>query len=141
MPPFARALFQRQQFNNPPFLIGIHMGQNAFDRAKEWNSRVEDCAGLVLLDDRPGNYLWPVRGSICLIEWHQGPALTTVAELAHCLARAGALSVASSCLFDVLPTGRDRLQFNPTTNRWAKDGFGMHLFSFNREVTANVGSA
>lgn len=135
-PPFGKALFHRQRFGNPPFLVAVCAGVGAFERAKDWNTRNNDCVGLVLPDAEPQRYIWPVSGSLCLIEWDQGPTDDLIGRLALCLHRAGALSVTSQCLFD--DDEPWQTMFNIKTGSWERLSRGMHFFRFDRGNPAHA---
>jgi hypothetical protein len=91
--PFAKALLERQQFKNLPFLVAVCVGAGAWESAKARNKRT-DSAGLVLPSgENPGAYIWPVAHCMVVVEWNRGPGVALVVELARELLRAGAESV------------------------------------------------
>jgi hypothetical protein len=91
--PFAKALQERQQFNNLPFLVAVCVGAGAWDSAKARNKR-GDSVGLVLPSGKsPGSYVWPVGHCLVVIEWNTGPGVELVVDLAKSLLQAGAESV------------------------------------------------
>lgn len=130
VPPFGKVLFQRRLYANPPFLIVVCLGAGAFARARGWNGRGADYAGLVLPDAAPDGYVWPLAGSHALIEWAPGPAETLVAHLAYRLHRAGALSVTSQCLADDYDAGDWDEGLNRATGRWERLRHGIHFYRF-----------
>lgn len=135
-PPFGKALFLRQWFANPPFLVAVCVGEGAFERAERWNVRANDGVGLVLPDAEPQRYIWPVAGSLCLIEWDQGPTDDLIGRLALCLHRAGALSVTSQCLFD--QDNPHQTHFDTKTGKWDRMSRGMHFFRFDERRPVHV---
>lgn len=94
LPPFGRLLSERLRFNNPPFLVVVCVGMDAWNRAKRWQESPNDCWGLVL---PPGGgafaYRWPVQGCSCVIDRHSGPSDEQCSLLAGALWLAGAESV------------------------------------------------
>lgn len=93
IPPFGKALLDRQRFNNPPFLVAVCVGGDAWNLAKRWNQRGVN-VGLVLPPDvSPKSLTWPVKRCLCVIEWSIGPAVPLIVELVKCLLIAGAESV------------------------------------------------
>lgn len=93
LPPFGKILLDRQRFNNPPFLVAVCVGGDAWNHAKQWNQRGVN-VGLVLPPDTlPKSLTWPVKGCLCVIERSVGPADPLLVELVKCLLMAGAESV------------------------------------------------
>jgi hypothetical protein len=93
LPPFGRELKSRLEFNNPPFMVVICAGKNAWDNAKKWNNR-DDYSAMVLLPGKdPASLIWPVRGLACLIEWNTGPSKNLIIAIIKNLFKAGAVNV------------------------------------------------
>jgi hypothetical protein len=91
--PYAKALMERQQFKNLPFLVAVCVGAGSWDSAKVRNKR-GDSVGLVLPSgESPGSYVWPVAHCLVVIEWNTCPGVELVVDLAKSLLQAGAESV------------------------------------------------
>lgn len=93
LPPFGKLLVDRQNSNNPPWLVAVCVGGDAWNSAKSRNQR-GDSVGLVLpAGENPCGFVWPVNGCLVVIEWSHGPSAEHVVELARALLRAGVESV------------------------------------------------
>ncbi|MEI8572219.1 hypothetical protein J0667_09705 [Methylomonas sp. WH-1] len=90
LPPYGTILAERQKFLNLPFLAVVCMGQDAWNSAKRWNARGENCAMVLPPDINPEQVIWPVNGCSCVIEWSSGPDSKRVVALARCLLTAEA---------------------------------------------------
>jgi hypothetical protein len=98
-PAYGKALVDRLAFCNPPRLIIVEVGGDAWQRAKEWNLK-PDIAALVLTPEQPPKALhWPVRGCQVIVEWGLSAPKQLIIELVGCLLRAGADSVTVFPLF------------------------------------------
>lgn len=131
VPPFGKILFQRLQFANPPLLVAVCLGKGAFTNALSWTKRGTEFAGLVAPDAEPEQYVWPVAGASCLIDWDEGPADVLIARLALCLHRSGARSVASRCLFEDCADWHEG--FNLKTGNWDRLRHGLHFYCFDTQ--------
>ncbi len=110
LPPFGKLLADRQRFKNPPWLVVVCVGADAWQSAKVRNAR-GDSVGLVLPPgDSPTSYTWPVNGCKCVIEWSTGPSVDDVVELAKTLLRSGAELVAVNPIWhnNIVETGEPR---------------------------------
>ncbi|AEG02713.1 hypothetical protein [Methylomonas methanica] len=93
LPPFGKLLADRQRFKNPPWLVVVCVGSDAWNSAKARNQR-GDSVTLVLPPDADLAALsWPVACCSVVIEWTQPAPEQLVVELARELLRAGAESV------------------------------------------------
>lgn len=94
-PPYGAILAARQQFNNPPEITVICVGQNGWSAAKRWNARNDqDVVALVLEPgETPERFRWPVSGCVCVIEWFAGPGRDLIIRLIRVLSSSGAVSV------------------------------------------------
>jgi len=93
LPPFGKILIERQQFKNPPWMVVVAVGANAWNSAKSRNSRGDSVAMVLPPGESPNSFTWPVSGLMTVIEWAQGPSVDQVVDLARALLRAGAESV------------------------------------------------
>jgi hypothetical protein len=100
LPAYGKELVARQQFNNPPFLVVICVGQDSWSDAKEWQQRTDICPLVLTPDQQPHDLQWPVAECRCLIEWSFGPGESLIIELVRCLLAAGAESVTVRPLFE-----------------------------------------
>lgn len=120
LPPFGKALADRQQFKNLPFLAAVCVGADAWANAKHWNGLPNDCTAMVLPHDMPpASVTWPVSRCICLIEWNTGPSSSLIIELVRCLLIAGAEQVTVRPLFIDINT--PAVEYDPSLpagNRW-----------------------
>jgi hypothetical protein len=93
LPPFGKLLTDRQRFKNPPWLVVVCVGGDAWNTAKARNQR-GDSVALVLPPDTDLLALsWPVKGCLVVIEWTQPAPEQLIIDLAKALLRAGAKSV------------------------------------------------
>lgn len=92
LPPFGKLLIERQRFKNPPWLIVVCVGANAWQSAKLRNER-GDTVALVALPDEINAVRWPVAGRLVVIEWAKPAPEPMVVELVRALLLAGAESV------------------------------------------------
>ncbi|WAR44714.1 hypothetical protein [Methylomonas rapida] len=93
LPPFGKLLADRQRFKNPPWLVVVCVGGDAWNSAKARNQR-GDSVALVLPPDADLVALsWPVKDCMVVIEWTQPAPEQMVVELAKALLKAGAESV------------------------------------------------
>jgi len=103
LPPFGKALATRLRFNNPPALVRLCIGLDAWSRAKKWRKSESDFHALVYDPDKPpGEYSWPVRGCVVVLEWGVGPSRDLVLNLVDLLRRGGAERVIVLPLFEDL---------------------------------------
>jgi hypothetical protein len=93
LPPFGKLLADRQRFRNPPFLVVICVGCDAWNSAKARNNRGDSVALVLPPDSDLAALSWPVAGCPVVIEWRQGPNVELIVELVRQLLRAGAESV------------------------------------------------
>ena len=94
LPPFGKALDERQRYLNRPDLFGvICIGANCWQRVKEWQGAPNDCLPMVLPDPHPELYIWPVNLCIVTIEVAEGPSAELIERLAAILFEAGAAAV------------------------------------------------
>ncbi|WP_020484538.1 hypothetical protein [Methylomonas sp. MK1] len=129
IPPFGKALLDRQRFNNPPFLVAVCVGGDAWNHAKQWNRRGVN-VGLVLPPDTsPKSLNWPVKGCLCVIEWGTGPAVPLIVELAKCLLMAGAESVTVRPLW---------VDFSQPNLEWPADQERIRTYYAPRKELAHV---
>ena len=93
LPPFGKLLVDRQRFKNPPWLVVVCVGGDAWNSAKARNQR-GDSVALVLPPDADLAMLsWPVKGCLVVIEWTQPAAEALIVELVRSLLLAGAEAV------------------------------------------------
>ncbi len=129
LPPFGKALLDRQRFNNLPFLVAICVGGDAWGQAKQWNQRGAN-VGLVLPPDiSPSSLTWPVKGCLCVIEWGIGPASSLIVELVKCLLIAGAESVTVRPLW---------VDFNQPHLEWTADQERIRTYRAPQQEVANA---
>lgn len=93
LPPFGKLLTDRQHFKNPPWLVVVCVGGDAWNSAKARNQR-GDSVALVLPPDADLLALsWPVKGCLVVIEWTQPAPEQLIVDLTKTLLRSGAASV------------------------------------------------
>jgi hypothetical protein len=90
LPPHGSALAERQKFLNLPFLVVVCVGQDAWNSAKRWNSKGDNCALVLPSGDHPERFTWPVSRCTCVVEWNTGPSSTLIINLVRCLLMASA---------------------------------------------------
>lgn len=93
LPPYGSILAERQKFLNLPFLAIVCVGQDAWNSAKRWNARGNNCALVLPADLKPEACIWPVSRCTCVIEWNAGPHSNLIVNLAKCLLLAHAKTV------------------------------------------------
>lgn len=93
LPPYGSILAERQKFLNRPFLAVVCVGKDAWNSAKRWNSRGENCAMVLPPDLKPESCIWPVSNCQVVIEWNAGPDSSLIVDLARCLLSANAAVV------------------------------------------------
>ncbi|WP_305908485.1 hypothetical protein Q9L42_010470 [Methylomarinum sp. Ch1-1] len=93
--PYGAMLAARQQFNNPPDIVVVCVGQNGWAAAKSWNAQQgSDALALVLPPgEPPERFRWPVSNCFCLVEWSSGPGRDLIIKLVEVLLSGEALSV------------------------------------------------
>lgn len=93
LPPFGKLLTDQQRFKNPPWLVVVCVGGDAWNSAKARNQR-GDSVALVLPPDADLLALsWPVKDCLVVVEWSQPAPEQLIVALAKALLRAGAESV------------------------------------------------
>lgn len=94
LPPHGKALAARLRFGNPPFLIFVCVGSDAWTRAKQRQESVNDFHALVLpAGENPAVYRWPVADQLVVIDVCCGPSDEQLRDLAIVLLRDGAETV------------------------------------------------
>ena len=90
----------RLRWKNPPKLIFIEVGgDDAWRRAKKWNSYPNFAALVLTPDTEPKRLIWPVSGCLCFIEWDKSAPESIIIDLVQCLKIAGALNIAVQPMF------------------------------------------
>lgn len=90
---FGRVLAERQRWNNPPKMIFVCVGGDAFRSAQNHN-KDRDMSAMVLMPAQDSKALiWPVAGCPVIIEWDGSASSALIIELVKCLLRALAISV------------------------------------------------
>lgn len=91
LPPFGKDLAILQSHHNPPMYAVVTLGQNEWQRAKDWNaSRADTCAMVLPAGHDPDAYTWPVDRLPVVIESDFGPSQEQVKQLALRLLVCGA---------------------------------------------------
>ena len=100
LPPYGKALAERLNYGNQPFLVVVCIGLNSWIRAKEWNASPNDIS-TVVVPHRPHCSLlhWPVARCQVVIDWGIGPSDQQVESLIRALLNAGASAVTTRPLF------------------------------------------
>lgn len=93
LPPYGSALAERQKFLNLPFLAVVCVGQDAWNSAKQWNAKGDNCAMVLPAEITPYRCIWPVARCTCVIDWNTGPNSALIVNLVRCLLLAGADAV------------------------------------------------
>lgn len=114
LPPYGKALADRQRYLNLPLFVVITVGADCWDRARQWQSAPNDTPALVLDDPHPERYVWPVRRCIVTVEAGHGPSADLIERLAACVFDSGAAGVVATT-----PEGDDTRIFNPAGVRHA----------------------
>lgn len=91
--PYGKGLFDRQRFENAPFLAVVCVGRDAWKDAKQWQQRHEIEAAVLPARESPDTFVWPVKNFTCLIDWSGGAGVQLVIDLASALLAAGAATV------------------------------------------------
>lgn len=124
LPPFGKLLADRQRFKNPPWLVVVCVGADAWESAKARNQRSDDSVGLVLPPDADLLALsWSVKGCLVVVEWSQPALEQLIIDLAKALLKAGAESVT------VWPRWVD---YSKPNLEWAKDQLPIKTYRVNR---------
>lgn len=89
-PPYAKALLDRQRFKNPPWLVAVCVGGDAWQSAKLRNQRGDSVALVLPAGDSPSAYTWPVSGYMVVIDWSLPAPVQLIVELVRSLMVAGA---------------------------------------------------
>ncbi len=98
-PAYGKLVAERLRWHNPPNLVIIEVGGDAWKRAKNWQ-RHPNFASLVLLPDlEPKRLTWPVCGCLCLVEWDKAAPESLIVELVQSLKMAHALKVVVQPMF------------------------------------------
>jgi hypothetical protein len=93
-PPYGRELASRLSFNNPPFLVAVCVGMDAWKRAKEQLNNPNDFHALVMPPEHsPDEYIWPVSDQLVVIDVACGPTDDQLRKLAIILLQHGAETV------------------------------------------------
>lgn len=90
LPPYGSILAERQKFLNLPFLAVVCVGKDAWNSAKRWNARGENCAMVLPPDLKPESCIWPVARCQCVVEWNSGPDVNQIISLVRALLLSGA---------------------------------------------------
>ncbi|WP_262965162.1 hypothetical protein [Methylobacter psychrophilus] len=98
-PAYGKQLAERMRFKNPPALVFIEVGANAWENAKIWQKYANFSALVLTPDMEPHRLKWPVSGCLCLVEWEKAAPESLVIDLVRCLKIAGALNVCVQPLF------------------------------------------
>lgn len=115
---YGKQLAERMRFKNPPSLVIIELGGDAWTRAKKWQKH-QDFAALVLTHEHEPNTLkWPVVKCPCFIEWDSPAPEKLIIELVACLLRSGAAFVSVIPLFVDWNTQAE--YFDATTLSWTQ---------------------
>ncbi len=94
LPPYAKAMAERQRFKNLPLHAVVCIGLDAWKRAKAWNDSPADAVAMVQPPDTaPAAYCWPVENLLCVIEADTGPTEEQIGDLALALLQAGSQPV------------------------------------------------
>lgn len=93
LPPFGKLLTDRQRFKNPPWLVVVCVGGDAWSSAKIRNKRNDSIALVLPPDKELAALTWPVKDCLIVVEWTQPAPEQLVIELIKVLLSAGAESV------------------------------------------------
>lgn len=93
LPPYGKDLNTRLRFGNPPFMVVVCVGGDAWCSAKRWLKNPDVEAIVLPAGESPEGFKWPVRNCICVIEWSAGPAAALIVRLVQCLLFEAANSV------------------------------------------------
>ncbi|MEI6269498.1 MAG: hypothetical protein WCP01_11520 [Methylococcaceae bacterium] len=115
---FGKLLAERMQFKNPPILVIIEVGGDAWKRAKNWQRHAEFAALILTPEADPKRLIWPVCSCPCLIEWGAAAPETLIINLIACLLRSGAAFVSVIPLFVDWNTQAE--YFDVSEQKWHK---------------------
>ena len=121
--PFAKRLAANLAYSSIPDLVFVSVGLNAWTRAKRHNAN-QDQVAIVLPDDKPMAYTWPVKGCQIVVEWDDGPSIETLNYLLGLLIKAECKRLVSSYVGS-RPETSD--YFDLETGKWV-DGFSRIKF-------------
>lgn len=138
LPAYARELFERQKFQNLPLCVVTCIGVDAWNRAKKWRKSPNDIEAVVIDNEPPNQFRWPVANCLCIVEWDVGPSEKQVIELIEVLLKHGASAVTVNPLFvnfdsQIYQYDRER----PIADRWVQTRETIRTYVQSKE-TANV---
>jgi hypothetical protein len=132
-PPYGKILAERQKFKNPPFLVPICTGLDAWQNAKTWQKRRDVCALVLTPESPPENLMWPVLGCICLVEWNTGPSEQQIINLIERLFQSNASTVIVKPLFEnISNTAWSFDASKPKGQRWEQCREMIHIYHNER---------
>lgn len=90
---YGKALAERMRWNNPPMIVYVCLGGDAFRSAQNYNKDRDYSAMVLMPNQDPKSLIWPVAGCPVVIEWDASARAALIIELVKCLLRALAISV------------------------------------------------
>lgn len=99
LPAYGKKLQARLHFKNPPFIILVCVGVDAWQSAKQWNKNGDISALVLIAGQKPEALAWPVNELNCVIDWSTGPSNEYIMDLVKVLLKAGALTVTARPTF------------------------------------------
>ncbi|MDO9048992.1 MAG: hypothetical protein Q7U66_14830 [Methylobacter sp.] len=91
--PYAKQLADCQKWGNPPMVIFVCVGGDAFRSAQNYNKDRDYAAMVLLPGQEPSSLKWPVKGCPVVVAWDGNAPAKLIIELVKCLLRALAISV------------------------------------------------
>jgi hypothetical protein len=92
-PPFGKALLEKRQSTNPPWLIVVCVGLYCWRRARQWQKNPQVWALVLPESKSPDQFEWLVDNVCVLIDWHKGLTPEQILVLVKVLIAAGAWQV------------------------------------------------
>ncbi len=139
LPPFGKILLDRQRFKNPPFLVAVCVGGDAWNSAKVRNARGDSVALVLPAGETPASYSWPVSGCMVVVDWTQPAPEQLIVSLARSLLVAGAQLVAvwPAWLDHKMPVVEYRADL-PAGQRWVQVREGIRIYHPPRKEVAHA---
>jgi hypothetical protein len=92
-PPFGKALDDKRQSANPPWLVIVCIGHDCWRRARQWQKNTTVWALVLPKYDAAASFIWLVSELCVLIDWDKGPNPQQILQLVKVLLAAGAYQV------------------------------------------------
>ncbi len=131
-PAYGKQLADRLRFKNPPKLVIINVGGDAWTRAKKWQQHPDFAALALTPENIPNRLIWPVSDCPCLVEWGIAAPEALIIELVRCLLKSGAAFVSVMPLFVDWSTPSQ--YFDTVTQTWQQSRESVRTYYARKEV-------